>query len=201
MGREAACSCNWAGTSAQVKALIEPPNLILRGDLRRRLPLSELRNVRADGDQLRFTFHDEEISILLGSGMAAKWAPAITAPPPSLAKKLGITADTTIRLIGEVDDGALEDALSIAKAVSKSKGDLIIARVDTAGDLTQALKSGAGDLARGIPIWFVYPKGRGHAINEGTVRETALAAGIVDTKVAAVSPRLTALRFVKRRKT
>lgn len=199
MGREAMCGCKWAGAAAQVKALIEPPDLILRGELRRRLPLSELQNVRVDGDQLRFTFRSEEVSITLGSEMAPKWALAVSATPPSLAKKLGIVADETIRLIGKVDDRALEDALAVATQVSKSRGDLIVARVDTPGDLARALKSCADDLPRGIPIWFVYPKGRGHAINDGIVRETALAAGMVDTKVAAVSPRLTALRFVKRR--
>ncbi|HEY2859139.1 MAG TPA: hypothetical protein VGJ21_12035 [Terracidiphilus sp.] len=199
MGREAICTCNWAGTVAQVKALIEPPELILRGELRRRVPLSEMKQVRADGDRLRFSFRDDDISITLGNATAARWAKAITAPPPSLAKKLGITAGSTVRLIGEADDGALEDALSVAKLVSKDKGDLILARVDTAADLARALKSSADDLARGVPIWFVYPKGRGHAVDENTVRSTALSTGIVDTKVAAVSSRLTALRFVKRR--
>jgi hypothetical protein len=187
--------------SAHVKVLIEPPNLILRQGIRRRLPLANLQQVRAEGDELRFSFQGEDISITLGNAMAAKWAAVITAPPPTLAKKLGITADTPIRLIGVVDDRALEHALSVAKQVNKRRGDLIIARIDTREDLAHALKSCADDLARGIPIWFVYRKGSGHAISEGDVRGTALAAGIVDTKVAAVSPSLTALRFVKRRTT
>jgi hypothetical protein len=36
-------------------------------------------------------------------------------------------------------------------------------------------------------------------LNENLVRETALATGIVDTKIAAVSAEFSALRFVKRR--
>jgi hypothetical protein len=36
-------------------------------------------------------------------------------------------------------------------------------------------------------------------LNESLVRSTALAKGIVDTKVAAVSPALTGLRFIKRK--
>jgi hypothetical protein len=199
MGREATCNCNWSGTDAQVKALIEPPELILRGGIRRRLPLAELKNVHADGELLRFDFDRESVSITLGSALAAKWAAAITTPPPSLAKKLGITSETHVRMLGSVDDGALHDALETAKHVSNRIGDLVIARVDTPQDIARSLKAAASELAAGTPIWFVYPKGRGHALSEHDARAMGLAAGLVDTKVAAVSGTLTALRFVKRR--
>jgi hypothetical protein len=199
MGREAQCICNWSGTAAQVKALIEPPDLILRGGIRRRMPLSELKNVRADGENLLFSFESERISIAVGSVRAAKWAQAITAPPPSLAKKLGITPETHVRMLGTADDGALHDALVTAKQVDNRKGDLIIARVDAPDDIAHALRSAAKELATGAPIWFVYPRGPGRPLNENGVRAMGLASGLVDTKVAAVSPRLTALRFVKRR--
>lgn len=199
MGREAVCRCNWAGADAEVKVLIEPPHLILRGGVRRRLALADLKQVRAEGDALCFTFESESVSIALGSALAGKWAKAITAPPPTLAKKLGIDAGTIVRLVGAVDDAALEDALTAAKAVSSRKGELIVARVGSHKEMARALKSCAGDLAGGVPVWFVYPKGRGRELGENEVRELALAVGIVDTKVAAVSERLTALRFVKRR--
>ena len=199
MGREATCTCNWAGADAVVKALIEPPDLILRGGIRRRLPLAELRNVRADGELLRFDFAGEVISIALGNAIAARWAQAITTPPPSLAKKLGISPQTTVRVLGAIDDGALHDALEAAHSIANSNADLLIARVDTPAELARALKSAAKELATGKPIWFVYPKGRDHALSEADVRAAGLAAGLVDTKVAAVSQRLTGLRFVKRR--
>jgi hypothetical protein len=199
MGREAECTCSWSGTTAQVKALIEPPDLILRGGIRRRLPFAELKNVRAAGDLLCFVYEGESISITLGAALAAKWATILTTPPPSLAKKLGITPETNIRMLGTVDDGALHDALATAKQISGGKGDLIIARTDTPGEVANALNAAAAELASGIPIWFVYPKRSGHAMDEHDVRGMGLAAGLVDTKVAAVSPLLTALRFVKRR--
>jgi hypothetical protein len=94
----------------------------------------------------------------------------------------------------------LEKAISEAKEVTSRSGDVILARVDTPGELTAALKKSADDLGRGVPIWFIYPKGPGHALNEHIVRATGLSVGIVDTKVAAVSTALTALRFVKRKK-
>jgi hypothetical protein len=199
MGREAECTCIWSGTAAQVKALIEPPHLILRGGIRRRMPLAELKRVHADGEHLRFNFYGEPVSITLGSALAAKWAAAITAPPVTLAKKLGITPETRIRMLGPVDDGALQDALAATKHVSDKQGDLILVRVDAPADIAHALKTAATELAAGKPIWFIYPKGRGHTLNENDVRSLGLSAGLVDTKVAAVSSRLTALRFVKRR--
>lgn len=199
MGREAQCTCNWSGTVAQVKALIEPPDLILRGGIRRRLPFPELEKVHAEGERLCFEFAGERISLTLGKAAAAKWAQAITAPPPSLAKKLGITPETHVRMLGSVDDGALHDALATAKQVDNRKGDLIIARVNSPDEIAHALKSAAKELSVGTSIWFVYPKGSGHPLNENDVRAMGLAAGVVDTKVAAVSPRLTALRFNKRR--
>jgi hypothetical protein len=182
-----------------VKALIEPPDLILRGEIRRRLPFSKLEQIHVEGEQLRFTFQDDRFALDLGSALAAKWLTTLTSPPPSLAKKLGITADTVVRLVGNADDDHLRAGLAVAHAISDKNADLILARVDTPEDLAKALRMTAKQLAARIPIWFIYPKGKGHALSENDVRSTALAAGIVDTKVAAVSPTLTALRFVRRR--
>jgi hypothetical protein len=202
MGREADCTCNWNGTTARVKALVEPPELILRGGMKHRIPFAEMRQVRADGECLRFDYRDWSVSLELGSGLAAKWVQYLTATPPTLAKKLGITADTVVRMVGKVDDEAILAALAAAQSTSGTgPGDLILARVNTPAELSRALKLTAEQLDRGIPIWLIYPKGKGHALTENDVRFTALATGIVDTKVAAVSSKLTALRFVKRRPT
>ncbi|HEY1984306.1 MAG TPA: hypothetical protein VGG85_02800 [Terracidiphilus sp.] len=199
MGREADCSCDWNGERVAVKALIEPPQLILRGGLRRRLPFAQVEQIDAHGDMLHFKSQGESFALQLGNKLARQWARAITAPPPSLAKKLGITNDIVVRMLGAVDDEPLREALATAKAISDQGANLIVARVNARDDLEFSLRTAAQALAAGVPIWFVYPKGRGHALSENDVRSMALANGIVDTKVAAVSPRLTGLRFVKRR--
>ena len=199
MGRECECECECSGTRARVKALIEPPELILRGELRRRIPISTLKQVRAAGETLRFMSGSETFSLALGSATAQKWVKALTSPPPTLAKKLGITGDMVVRTIGAINDNALRDALASAKAVGDRDAGLILARVNTPAELGAALRSAARQLAARVPIWFIYPKGRGQALSENEVRSTALAAGIVDTKVCAVSPTLTGLRFVRRR--
>lgn len=191
--------CKWNGKQATVKALIEPPDLILRGEVRRRLPISKLEQIHTEDEQLCFTFQGDSCALLLGNALAAKWAATLTTLPPTLAKKLGISADTVVRMIGAVDDDYLRAALSEAKAVAEKNADLILARVNTPEELAKALRTTAKQLAARIPIWFIYPKGKGHALNENDVRSAGLAAGIVDTKVASISPTLTALRFVRRR--
>jgi hypothetical protein len=199
MGREATCTCEWNGKKCTVKALVEPPELILRGELRRRVPIAKMQSIKAECDQLRFTVDGDSVALSLGVDLAAKWADALLKAPPTLAKKLGITAETTVWMIGPVDDVALKAALDKAKSISQRQGDLILARVDTPADVRSALMRAADQLEAGTPIWFIYRKGPGHPLNENLVRTTALAAGIVDTKVASVSEVFSALRFVKRR--
>src|SRR5258708_40132280 len=104
MGREAQCTCVWNGAENKVKALIEPPELILRGEIRRRVPIAKMKKVTTDGEWLRFTFEGEAVALKLGSGMSAKWAEALLKPPRTLAKKLGITSNTTVCTIGPLDD-------------------------------------------------------------------------------------------------
>jgi hypothetical protein len=199
MGQDAECECECNGARTKVKALIEPPDLILRGAIRRRLPFSRMEQIRVDGDKLRFSYQGETFSLTLGNVRAQKWAKSLTTPPPSLAKKLGIAENTVVRMVGPVDDEPLRAALSAAKTVASEDANLILARVNTPEELANALRVTADQLAARVPIWFIYPKGKGHALTESDVRSTALAAGIVDTKVAAVSPALTGLRFVRRR--
>jgi hypothetical protein len=195
--------CEWNGEMSRVKALIEPPELILRGEIRRRLPFSELQQLRAEGGALRFKYGREAVTLKLDARTAENWAKAILAPPPSLAKKLGITPESTVWMIGDVDDAALETALVGARRVAKKGSgvgvDVIVARVNTAAELARAFKTAAKATSNGVPIWIVYRKGPGHAISESDVRETGLTAGIVDVKVASVSPTLTGLKFVRRK--
>jgi hypothetical protein len=219
MGREAECICERGSEAAQVKAILESRELILRGGMSRRFSFTQMAQVKATRERLCFRFKEEAWSLEIGAELAAKWAAIIIAPPPSLAKKMGITANLSVEMAGEIDDKALEDALSEAKAITRRGGDLIVARVETAEALARVLQAKAEPLANGVPLWVVFRKGRGPersepalsepvltepaltepALTEHDVRRLCLAAGLVDHKVTAVSGALTALRFVKRR--
>ena len=199
MGREANCVCEWNGVPAQVKALLEPPELILRGGLRSRIPFAKMKRVAADGDRLCFGFNKDKVCLILGKQSADTWARALVTPPPSLAKKLGIAPASAVRIIGKIDDDALRQALSESRTAARGVAELIVARVNSSAELQVAFAKAADLLANGVPLWIVYRKGPGHAINESDVRSAGLAVGVVDVKVASVSPQLTALKFVKRR--
>jgi hypothetical protein len=212
MGREAKCVCDWNGPAgrveaARVKAVLEPPELILRGEIKRRIPFSGMKQVAAQGARLRFRvegedFGGEEFSLELGEAQAAKWARALLKPPPTLAKKLGLVPGCAVRVLGKidtVDDGPLRSALEGMRVVTRGNVDVIVARVNTPAQIADAWKKAAAQVAGGAALWMVYPKGRGHAINETDVRNAGLAAGFVDVKVAAVSTALTGLKFVRRK--
>jgi len=197
MGREAVCTCDWAGTVAEVKALLETSELILRGDIRRRVTFAEIKNVKVQADCLCFTVGREAVQLVLGSAVAAKWAVILATPPASLARKLGITDKTVVRTIGEIEDEGLKSALAEAGRISSKDANLIVACVDTPASLHGALKQAGAALAKGVPMWVVYAKGPGHPLNETAIRDFLRGSGLMDTRVASVSGALTALRFSK----
>jgi hypothetical protein len=196
MGREAVCTCDWAGEVTEVKALLEAGELILRGGLRRRVRFDAMKQVAPRDGELGFVVAGEKVQLALGAATAAKWAEVIASSPASLSKKLGISERTVVRVIGSVDSDELNSALGEAAQISSTDDDLIVACVDTHESLHAALRLVDGDLKKGVPIWVVYPKGLGHALNETAIRSLLRASGLMDTKVASVSAKFTALRFV-----
>lgn len=195
MGREIICECNWAGATAKVKVLLESADLIVRGEIRKRVAISELRDVEAQSGWLRFKAGRDHVQILLGAPAAEKWADAIKKPPPTLARKLGITNKTIVRTIGDISDETLKEALAEAAEISSRNPDLIVACIDTPESLAAAHRAAKPQLLKSIPIWLVYPKGPEHALNESAIRSFLRSSGMMDTKVASVSARMTALRF------
>jgi hypothetical protein len=199
MGREAICKCDWAGVTAEVKVLLEPNEMIVRGEIRKRVPRTELNEVKVQSDRLCFTVGRESVQLFLGSTAAVSWAKAIATPLPSLSRKLGITDKTIVRTIGNIHDDALKSALAEAARISARGADLIVACVDTPESLRATLREAKAQLSQGVPIWMVYAKGPGHSLNEASIRSLLRANGMMDTKVASVSAGLTALRFSLRK--
>ena len=194
MGREALCQCTFEGTTAKVKALLESNEIILRGDIRMSAPLDALKNVRVEAESLCFNIDKRPVQLHLGAKAAESWAKKIKTPPPTLADKLGITGKV-VRTIGPIADQTLYSALCSAALVRAEKPDLIISCIDTSETLAATLHAAKTQLARSIPIWLIYRKGPGHPLNESGIRTALCARGLMDTKVASVSPELTALRF------
>ncbi len=198
MGREATVQCRWAQEAGLCKVLLETRELIVRGAFRRRVPLANLRDVAVENEELRFKVDGEAVSFSLGSTLAQRWAKAIAKPPPSLASKLGISSASRLKLLGEIDSEELVTAVAEAAATDGKAANLIVASVTTPLELDLALArlpKRPSDLA---PIWIVYPKGGVNGFGETSVREALRHRGFIDTKIASVSPKLTALRFIWR---
>ena len=194
MGLEAESELVSAGETIHVKAVLENHALILRGAVKKTLPVGEITDPRAVGDQLLFEHHGTPYALNLPAGQAAKWLKKLTTEPPSLAAKLGI--DTTHRALvwGHSDDPALAAALQGATTDRASEAALSLAIVSDPDALAEAL----GVLlttAPQAPVWIIYPKGAKSTLPESGVRNHLRSLGLVDTKACAVSDSLTATRY------
>jgi hypothetical protein len=198
MGREATVQCRWASESGLCKVLLETTELIVRGELRRRVPIAQLKAVSVENEELHFTVDGDPVSFSLGTDLAQRWAKAIATPPPNLATKLGISAGSRLWLLGEVESEELKTAIDQASSTDGTKADMILASVKTPLDLERALTRLPKRQSDLPPIWIVYPKGTVHGFGETSVRETLRRRGFIDTKIASVSSALTALRFIWR---
>jgi hypothetical protein len=76
--------------------------------------------------------------------------------------------------------------------------DLLVIRTDDGDELEAALDAHAAHLRTTRPVWVVATKGRNAPLGEAAIREALRSRACIDTKVAAVSARLTAMRFVSR---
>jgi len=197
MGREATCQCQWGAESGQCKVVLETSELIVRGPIRRRMPIASLTKVSTQGNDLRFHVAEDTVTLTLGATLAKSWAKKIATPPPTLAAKLGISSQSNLLIVGDCADEELKAALEAAATTESKNPDLILAHVRTVGDLNHALDLYA-KIPSHPPIWIVYPKGPKKPIGETEIRNTLRRESFIDTKVASVSTSLTALRFVKR---
>ncbi len=193
MGREARCSCRWAGGEGEVKVLLETEVLVLRGALRRSIPRKDISTARVMGDALRLGVGDEELSLALGAKAASSWLAALKAGPPSLARKLGIAPGTRVRVVGRLGVPELEEAINEAVRTSGSTADLVLARVSDERSTRRA--ADVFHAARGAALWVVFTKGKDSPFGEAAVRAVLRGRGFTDTKVASVSPTLTAARY------
>src|SRR4051794_12231474 len=106
MGREASCHCRWGTEEANVVALLETHELILRGGMRRKVALSSIHDLSVNEESLTFRVDSDRVELELGKQAAGRWARAI-AEPPSLASKLGILNRRHVKVLGQVEDDAL----------------------------------------------------------------------------------------------
>lgn len=198
MGLEANCELHVNGQVFQVKALLESRELILRGPLKKTMPIHEISDPRVINDQLLFEHAGEPYVLALPAGQASKWLKKLTTPPPSLAAKLGIDAAHRAYVVGTTTDTAVAEAFSGAVTEYPHQAAVAIAIATQPDDLSDALAHLLGVLPA-APIWIIFPKGAKSTLPESAVRSHMHALGLVDTKSCAVSDVLTATRFHRRK--
>ncbi|MDX6463950.1 MAG: hypothetical protein QOE55_7647, partial [Acidobacteriaceae bacterium] len=109
--------------------------------------------------------------------------------------KLGISRTTRLAIVGKIQSEELKEALSEAAPANDKDADLVLLCVNSQSELQQYLAAETYT----SPLWIVYPKGANSEVKESGLRDLLRSRGFVDTKVASVSARLTALRFAKRK--
>jgi hypothetical protein len=197
MGRKAEGHAIWRGASGAVRALLESDGIILRGEVRAKLPRAGLMDWRVEGEDLCLRSDGEPLVLTLGAKEAAAWVKALEKPLPSLAAKLGVSAEALAWVIGGPAPKEIAVAVAGAQASGPKGAAMIIAVLTSPGDLVAAVAAGQ---AGGLRVWCVHGKGRGAAVSDAMVREAFRAAGWMDIKASAVSEGLTATLYRPPRK-
>lgn len=194
MGREARTTVDDGRAKAEARLHLDSEMLTVGLPFRLKLRLDSVAECAAEGNGLRIRTGDSSLSIALPAKEAAAWVKAVL-HPPSLATKLGLKAGMGVALLGSVPSEIatlvpnaeqfqrrprrLGAALSFVAVVSSTDED----------DLA-ALKAA---MAPGAAVWLVYEKG---VTNGDRLIAMARAAELKDTKVAKISERFAALRFI-----
>ncbi|UVO53249.1 hypothetical protein [Sphingomonas sp. SUN039] len=195
MGREAICTATWQGATSEAKVLLESTEIILRGDLRARIPRTAITGVVVEGGDLVVDVSGAPLTLELGAAEAAKWAAALLKAPPTLAEKLGLADGKRAFVLGTVEDDALATALGGATVGAPADADMIVAVLFDEAGLSATLDAAR---AAALPVWLVAGKAKFATVADGTIRGFMRSNGYIDTKVSGISDRWTATRYSPR---
>jgi hypothetical protein len=199
MGREASCTARVGSETAEATALLESTTVVLRGDLKRRWDIAALQGLRVEGEELRFEAGEEAVALVLGEKEAGRWLKKLQTPPPTLAAKLGVSAENPALLIGPTVgtlDPALAEALAGGITSNVREARMLVAVLSKPSELERMAEFHASMICK--TVWVVHPKGPGASPSDAEVRTALRGWGYVDNKTSAVSEKLTATRYVKR---
>jgi hypothetical protein len=178
------------------KILLETDDLILRGGVRARVMRADVRDVQVHGGTVVVNYTGGMLTLTVG-GSAAKFAEKLTAPPKSRLDKMGITAGTTVVVLGLGDAAFIAelDAVGATHASrARASSALIVLGVHAPKDLAR-IATAAKSLADDGALWVVHPKGTA-GVKDTDVFGAATRAGLTYTKVARFSETHTAEKLV-----
>jgi hypothetical protein len=176
------------------KIILETSELIFRGaDFRVKLAFTEMKKVLADAGILSIRTEKGVFAFEVGT-VAAKWREKIL-HPKTRAEKLGLKANTEVRLVGAFETGFLQEVkyAKVQAGVVAAPQNTFIA-IATKSDLKEIAKH-AKKISGSDALWVVYPKGK-KDLTENDVIAAGRKAGLKDLKVVGFSAINTALKFV-----
>jgi hypothetical protein len=196
LGLEKTCEVGLGGKSVTAKVQLEPPDLIVRGALKLKIPLAEVTRFEAKGGELRITRGQETIRLALGPD-AEKWAQKIRYPKGRL-DKLGIKPGMRVAVLG-IDDAKFREELlartdDLALGKPKKDTDVVVVALSDKKDLPRLEALRKAIKANGA-IWVVWPKGQ-KQFREDDVRAYGPKVRLVDVKVMSFSDTLSGLKMV-----
>jgi hypothetical protein len=196
MGREAKCKGKLGSQRSAGKALLETNEVIFRGDFRVKVPFKEITSLVVKGPNLALKWPEGELTLNLGAAEAPRWAEKIRNPPSRL-DKLGVKPASTVAVLGTLEADLLGELQGRAARVDRKLGapvDLLFFAAETRADLERLSRLKDSIVPDGA-IWVVRRKGS-PTISESDVMAMGKAAGLVDTKVAALSATHTGEKLV-----
>ncbi len=179
-------------------AHLEAETLQFRGDFRVDIPFERIREIAVEGDTL-VVHADEEARFTLGAQVAERWMRHIK-QPKGLFEKLEIDGQSRVAIVDVTDPlfvvALRERAASVTEGRVPEGAPVVFFGAETRRRKqlrkVQLLRARMGDAGT---LWIVRTKGS-KTISEADVLGAAREAGLVDTKVVAVSKLLTAHKCV-----
>ena len=136
MGLEAVCVGRLGEQVGEGKALLETDYVLFRGPFRSKIPLSEIKKVKAESGQLWLTSKGGVLGLELGAA-AQKWADKILHPTQRI-DKLGVKPGMQVILLGVRDKTFHKEVASRTPAIATKphKGaDIVFLATEKKADL------------------------------------------------------------------
>lgn len=196
MGLEAVCDVVVDAERGTGRVHLDSDALIVRGELRVRVPFSQITALSSEKGWLDVRFGDRRARLFLGP-RAEFWATKIRSPR-GLMDKLGVKPGSKVSLVGIPDSSLVKEFRAHADSVSigrvRKGAELVFFGVENPQDLNR-LKELRSRLAPTGSLWVFWRKG-GKTLREDDIRAVLPRAGLVDVKVASISAALSGLKLM-----
>jgi hypothetical protein len=196
MGWEKKCIAVIDGSEVEGRLQLETDRLYFRSPTAKLNAALKDATIKASDGVLIVTVGKKQYEFELGAA-ANKWVHRIH-NPKSLVEKLGLRENTDVIAVGKqyevIIDELSKGGITLSTRKHESSHDWIFVGVENSDDLkllaglSSFIKSNGG-------IWVIFPKGLPDLKAENVIA-AGKASGLVDTKIARVSERLTAMKFV-----